>query len=213
MPKKLLISKIIKNRRQTAKEAIVEWLYIIKRFRLLIPLFIVSSASYGLTISYLPLFLDENTSLSLSSIGLIIALWIGIGVIAGLLYNKIQTYLSRKILIILSYITMGFMGFSISITTSAQLIIIFVISLGLSTFLSFPALFSFISEATHENVEGKTFGYIFTIQLGVGTFFLFLSGVLADIFGIWIPFSLLGFIGVFVTILLLIKRKSLYVFN
>jgi len=84
-----------------------------------------------------------------------------------------------------------------------------VILLGLSTFLSFPALFSFVSEATHKTVEGKTFGYIFTIQLGVGTVLLFLSGVLADIFGIWIPFALLAVAGLFATILLFSNRKIL----
>ena len=211
--KKILLSGVLKNKKQTVSEAIVEWFDIIKRFRLLIPLFVVSSASYGLTISYLPLFLDEKTTLALSSIGLIISLWAGIGVIACLFYGKIQSYLRRKTLITLSYIIIGVMGLFLTISTSITIIITIVILLGLSTFLSFPALFSFVSEATHETVEGKTFGYIFTIQLGVGTVILFLSGVLADIFGIWMPFALLGTTGLFATIIILSKRKFLYVFD
>ena len=132
---------------------------------LLIPLFIISAASYGLTISYLPLFLDEKTTLPLSSIGLIISLWIGMGVIAGLFYDKIQSYLNRKTLIILSYIMIGLMGFLLIISTSILMIIIIVILLGLSTFMSFPALFSFVSEATNETVEGKTFSGFLTVNL------------------------------------------------
>jgi len=62
------------NKKQTVSEAFIEWVHIIKRFRLLIPLFIVSGASWGLTISYLPLFLDEKTLLALSSIGIIVSL-------------------------------------------------------------------------------------------------------------------------------------------
>lgn len=207
--KKFLISRFSKNKKQTVFEAFIEWVHIIKRFRLLIPLFIVSGASWGLTISYLPLFLDEKTNLALSSIGIIISLWVGIGAIACLFYGKIQTYLRRKNIITLSYLTIGLMGFLLIFFTSIQIIIIIVVLLGLSTFLSFPALFSFVSEATHETVEGKTFGYIFTIQLGVGTVLLFLSGVLADIFGIWIPFALLAVAGLFATILLFSNRKIL----
>jgi MFS family permease len=212
-PKKLLISKIIKNKKQTTSEAIIEWFNIVKRFKLLIPLFVVSSTSYGLTISYLPLFLDENTALTLSSIGLIISLWIGVGAIACLFYDKIQSHIRRKNLITISYIIIGVMGLSLTIITLIPIMIIIVILLGLSTFLSFPALFSFVSEATHENVEGKTFGYIFTIQLGFGTFFLFLSGVFADILGIWIPFAFLGILGLFAVIIIFSSRRFLYDFN
>jgi len=61
-PEKYLISEFSKNKKQTASEAITEWVYIIKRFKLLIPLFIVSGASWGITISYLPLFLDEKNN-------------------------------------------------------------------------------------------------------------------------------------------------------
>jgi MFS family permease len=105
------------------------------------------------------------------------------------------------------------MGLLLTISTSIHIIVIIVILLGLSTFLSFPALFSFVSEATHETSEGKTFGYIFTIQLGFGTVVLFLSGVLADLFGIWIPFALLGGASLFATIMIFSKRKFLYVYN
>jgi FSR family fosmidomycin resistance protein-like MFS transporter len=211
-PKKLLISRV-KNKNKNLSEEIIEWFNIIKRFRLIIPLFIVSSASYGLTISYLPLFLDEKTSLTLSSIGLIISLWVGVGVISSLLYGKIQSYIRREILIVMSYIIIGLMGLLLAITTSIPAIIIIVALLGLSTFLSFPALFSFVSEATHETVEGKTFGYIFTIQLGLGTLFLFFSGLLADIFGIWIPFSFLGIIGLFATLIIFSNRKFLNAYS
>jgi len=211
--KKYLINGFSKNKKQTISEAFIEWIYIIKRFRLLIPLFIVSGASWGLTISYLPLFLNEKTNLSLSSIGIIISLWVGIGATACLFYGKIQEYLRRKNIIILSYLTIGLMGFLLIFSNSIQMIIIIVILLGLSTFLSFPALFSYVSEATHETVEGKTFGYIFTIQLGFGTFILFISGALADFFGIWIPFAFLGIVSLLTVNLLLFKHKKLCIQN
>ena len=207
-PLHYLYRKKTPQTKQTIKEAITEWKQIITRLKLLIPLFAVSITSYGITLSYLPLYLDEKTMLSLSTIGLITALWIGVGVITSFFYGNIQTHLTRKTLLTLAYSSIGVIGFILSLTTIIPLILILVILLGISTFLSFPALFSFISESTHETNEGKTFGYIFTLQLAVSTIFLFLSGALADLFGIWIPFTLLGLMGITATLILLIEQKK-----
>jgi len=201
------------NNKQTVAEAIDEWINIMKRLRLLIPLFIVSGIAWGVTINYLPLFLNEKTPLALSSIGIIVSLWIGVGTIVCLFYGKIQSYVGRKTIIILAYFTMGVMGFFLAFSTNVPIIIFIVILLGLSTFLTFPALFSFVSEATHESVEGKTLGYIFTLQLGGSAIFLFLSGIFADLFGIWIPFAFLGLASLLAAIVLFINRKQSYVLN
>ena len=45
--------------RQTAREAIIESIIMLKRLKFLIPLFIISGSAWGITISYLPLFLEE----------------------------------------------------------------------------------------------------------------------------------------------------------
>ena len=193
------------NKKQTLTEAIDEWINIMKRLRLLIPPFIVSGIAWGVTINYLPLFLNEKTPLILSSIGIIVSLWIGVGTIVCLFYGKIQSYVGRKNIVILAYLTMGLMGFFLAFSTNVLIIIFIVILLGLSTFLTFPALFSFVSEATHESVEGKTLGYIFTLELGGSAIFLFLSGIFADLFGIWMPFVFLGVVSLLVAFLLLIK--------
>ena len=193
------------NKKQTLTEAIDEWINIMKRLRLLIPPFIVSGIAWGVTISYLPLFLNEKTPLVLSSIGIIVSLWIGVGTIVCLFYGKIQSYFGRKNIVILAYLTMGVMGFFLAFSTNVLIIIFIVILLGLSTFLTFPALFSFVSEATHESVEGKTLGYIFTLELGGSAIFLFLSGIFADLFGIWMPFVFLGVVSLLVAFLLLIR--------
>ncbi len=208
---KYLKSKM-NQQRQTAKEALSEWIHIVTRLKLLIPLFAISITSYSITLSYLPLFLDEKTLLSLTTIGLIMALWIGVGVITSLFYERIQYYLKRKTLLYLCYSIIGIIGLVLSSTTDTLLILILVVFLGIATFLSFPALFSSISTATQDTNEGKTFGYVFTLQLLVGTILLFMSGALADIFGIWIPFTILGTISIIAALLLLISKKEIHDF-
>lgn len=210
-PKKYLISNIIQQK-QTAKEAFIEWFHIVNRLKLLIPLFAISITSYGITLSYFPLFLDEKTVLPLSIIGLIMALWIGVGVITSVSYDRIQSHVKRKTLLYFCYGSIGIIGLVLSLTANIAVILLLVVFLGIATFLSFPALFSFISTSTKETNEGKTFGYIFTLQLAVGTFLLFISGALADIFGIWIPFTILGIISIIAAILLFISKKDILEF-
>jgi len=191
------------NQKQTMSEAYQEWKKIMKNMLLYVPLFIISGAVWGVTISYLPLYLDETTELFLPTIGLIVSLWIGTGTIISFLYGRIQEVVGRRKLLTISYLLTGISSLLLITVSSIPLIISMVFLLGFSSFLTFPALFSFISEMTHESVEGKTFGYTFTLQLGGGTVFLFFSGIVADILGIWVPFALLGVSGLFASILLL----------
>ena len=207
-PKEYLYCTTSQSSKQTVREAFVEWRSIISRLIVLIPLFAVSITTYSLILSYLPLFLDEKTVLSLTTIGMLMGLWIGVGVLTSLFYERIQSLVKRKTLLVYTYLIIGFMGFILTITSSVVIVIVVIILLGISTFLSFPALFSLISSSTQEKNEGKTFGYVFTLQLLVGTILLFISGVLADIFGIWIPFAILGIIG-FIAAIILLKRKEL----
>ena len=196
------------NKKQTLNEAVFEAWEMLKRVKLLIPAFIISGAAWGITISYLPLLLDERTTLSLSAIGIIISIWMGMGVIVCFSYGRIQSYLGRRNTLIFAYLIMGIMGFALSIFTNIVIILFIMVLLGISTFVTFPAMFSFVSEKTHESMEGKTFGYILTIQLGGGTVLLFLSGVFSDIWGIWIPFTILGFLCFFVAFVLIGNRKK-----
>ena len=183
----------------------------IKKTTLFLPGYIISGLAWSIIINYLPLLLAERTDLSLSYIGFMIAVWVGIGVIVCLFYEKITNRFGRKNVIIISYIAIGLMGISLSIFTNVLILLIVIVLLGIATFLSYPALFSFISEITNENIEGKMFGYIFTVQLAGGTIILFLSGVTSDLWGIWTPFTILGVLSFISAALLFIKRKSILV--
>ena len=196
------------NQQQNIRETLAEWHQILKNIKLLVPAFMLSGAAWGTTLTYLPLLLDERTSLSLSVIGILAALWIGVGSIASFFYGSICERLKRKNVIILAYFTMGFMGLLLTFIVNVYALILIMMLLGLASFLTFPALFSFVSEVTHESKEGHTFGLMFTLQLGTGTALLFISGALADIIGIWIPFGILGVFSLVVALLLLTNYRK-----
>jgi FSR family fosmidomycin resistance protein-like MFS transporter len=174
-----------------------------KRIKILIPAFMISGASWGVIITYFPLLLIERTSLSLPVIGFLVALWAGIGSITSLSYGKIRSYIHRKKILVIAYVTLGILSVFLAVFTHIIILIMVMILLGIAVFLTYPALFSFVSEVTHESVEGWTFGLTFTFQTGGGTIILFIGGWLSDLFGIWMPFALLGTLSLLYTTVLL----------
>ena len=195
-------------KKQKIIEKIQDSVILLKKIKLLIPAFAISGSAWGIIVTYLPLFLDERTSLSLEYIGFVAAVWIGIGCITSFSYSRIKSYLGRKNVIIISYFIIGVACLILSFTVNVYIILLIMVLLGFSVFLTYPALSSFISEVTDESSEGSTFGIVFTLQLGGGTILLFLGGFLSDIYGIWIPFVILGIPSLFFSILLMFYRKN-----
>lgn len=203
-----------KDKNNYLKRSLFEDWNSIKKTKLFLPAFVVSGLAWGVIINYLPLLLSERTSISISLIGVVVSIWIGIGTIVCFSYGKISLKIGRKNVVILSYLIIGFMCIFLSIFTNLLVLLLIIIFLGLATFLTFPALFSFISEISEENLEGKTFGYIFTIELAGGTIVLFISGITSDIWGIWTPFIILGVLS-FLSVIPLIKiisKKSIMIY-
>ncbi|HUT00354.1 MAG TPA: MFS transporter [Candidatus Thermoplasmatota archaeon] len=180
----------------------------IRAIRLLIPAFIISGGAWGVFITYFPLLLTEQTTLSLPVIGFLVALWMGVGSVTSLAYGKIRSYIHRKKLLVLSYITIGFLSLSLVFFVHIVVLMVAMILLGVAVFLTYPALFSFVSEVTDESVEGWMFGITFTFQTGGGAIILLLGGVFSDLFGIWIPFALLGLLSLLLSLVLLYNYRK-----
>ena len=193
------------TKKHSITEMITDAFERMKGIKILIPAFMISGASWGVIMTYLPLLLTERTTLSLPVIGFLVALWAGIGSITSLSYGKIRSYINRKKLLVIAYATLGILSLFLAVFTHIIILIMIMILLGIAVFLTYPALFSFVSEVTHESVEGWTFGLTFTFQTGGGTIILFIGGVLSDLFGIGTPFALLGVLSLLFTMILLLN--------
>ncbi len=188
-------SYVIKKRPgrvRSVRAAVQEAWDFLSRIKLLVPAFMISGASWGVIITYLPLLMQERTTLSLTMIGILVSLWVVIGGIASCLYGRFHARVGRKKILIGSYFTIGIAGIGLSVSMSVVVFIVLLVLLGVTVFLTYPTLFSFVSEITSESLEGRTFALVFTLQLGGGTILVFLSGFLSDVVGVWIPFVLLG---------------------
>ena len=202
----VIVPKEIKK--HSIKEMATDAFHRMKGIKILIPAFMISGASWGVIITYFPLLLTERTTLSLPIIGFLVALWTGSGSITSLSFGKIRSYVHRKKLLVIAYLILGICCLFLAVFTHLIILIIIMILLGIAVFLTYPALFSYVSEVTHESVEGWTFGLTFTFQTGGGAIILFIGGVLSDLFGIWTPFALLGMLSLLFTIVLLFNYKK-----
>jgi FSR family fosmidomycin resistance protein-like MFS transporter len=203
---KLYVKKT--KKKQKIKEIIQENLVILKRIKILIPAYMISGSAWGIIITYLPLLLVEKTNLSLAYVGLVVSIWIGLGSLISFCYGNIQKIIGRKNVIIFAYLIIGLMSLLLSFVTNIFVILLIMILLGITVFLTYPALFSFTSEVTHESIESGTFGLVFTLQLGGGTILLFSGGFLADLFTIGAPFIILGLPSLLLSIILIVHRKK-----
>ncbi|HVQ00206.1 MAG TPA: MFS transporter [Candidatus Thermoplasmatota archaeon] len=194
--------------KQTLRDASADTWRLVKKIKLLVPAFVISGASWGITITFLPLLLNARTTISLPIIGLLVAMWTGIGSLSSLSYGRIRKKINRKKVLVLSYFGIGIMGIFLSYFTNVFIIIPVLILLGISVFLTYPALFSFVSEVTHETKEGWTFGITFTFQTGGSTVLSFFSGFLSDVYGIWVPFALVGMISFIFGVVLLFNYSK-----
>lgn len=197
--------------KETLKRKINKNIDLLKKMKLLIPALMISGSSWGIIITYLPLLLSERTELSLSYVGLMASVWIGIGCLTSFCYGRIQSFVGRKKVLTISYLAIGISCIMLSVYVNVLLILLLMIVLGITVFLTYPALFSFISEITHESSEGSTFGIIFTLQLGGGTSLIMIGGFLSDIYGIWTPFMLLGVPSLILSLVLIAYQKKQFV--
>jgi MFS family permease len=204
--KKYLIVKKEKTK-ESIQRKIKKSINLLKGLKILIPALMISGSSWGIIITYLPLLLSERTELPLSYVGLMASVWIGVGCITSFFYGKIQSVIGRKRVITIAYFSIGIGCILLSFYTNVLVILGLMMLLGIAVFLTYPALASFISEVTEESVEGRTFGVIFTLQLGGGTSLIFIGGFLSDIYGIWAPFMLLGIPSFILSIILIIYQK------
>lgn len=180
----------------------VSWFTILRRMTLWIPALAIGGASYIITVSYGNSLLVERVGLGEDLADIVIAIWIGSGVLTAYSYGHISKRIGRFRALTGAFLVIGLAGLAIAVVPSLALLLPIFVVFGVAVFITYPALFSFISEATEESIGGATFGVVFGFQLVGGALAGFAAGVMADLWGIHTPFLLLSGLGFLAFILL-----------
>lgn len=194
----LLTRKVSSEPVPDGPRAAPPWRQILRRVSLWIVPLSIGGAAYTITIGFGNSLLIQRLAFTEDTANFVIALWIAAGVLAAYYYGRISAVLGRFRSLLIAYFIVGISGLVLSLTPSAALIIPTFLLFGVGLFITYPALFAFISETTEDVIGGATFGIVFGLQLVGGALAGYTAGVMADSLGIHTPFLLmmaLGFAG------------------
>jgi FSR family fosmidomycin resistance protein-like MFS transporter len=138
-------------------------------------------ALYQVTSYYGPVNLTSMHGWSAGSADLVFAIWIGVGTITSYYFGRMSHRYGGHAILVWGYLISAAAAILLFLTAEWYLVVIVLGAFGAVLFLTYPALFSAVTRATHARERGAAFGLVFGFQLGGGAFVVYLCGVFADI--------------------------------
>lgn len=150
-----------------------------KMLFLVVPI-IAGGALYQVTSYFGPVRLTTAAGWSAGNADLMFAMWIGVGTITSYYFGAVSYRFGKTRLLLIGYLVSA--GAMLIIASALDWFVIGPVLLlyGAFLFLTYPALFSMINEATVESERGTAFGILFGFQLGGGAVVVYLCGIVAD---------------------------------
>ena len=142
----------------------------------------VGSVSYNVIAFFGPLLLHDLYGVNAGAAGFVVAAWLLIGTGVALSFGRTSRRFGRFRLTVFAYVAVGTACLAAALLGDPWLIIGVLCTLGAGIFITYPALFSFASEASHQRLQGAAFGFVFFFQLLGGAVGSFLAGGLSDLF-------------------------------
>jgi FSR family fosmidomycin resistance protein-like MFS transporter len=170
----------------------------------------IGGATFNVISTFGPPLVQRKFLQSDAVAGVSIALWILAGTIAAFYFGRLSARFGRYRTLLAAYLSLTVASLAVA-TLPLGFALAALWTLGSTLFVTYPATFSFISEASHVRLQGAAFGVIFGFQLLGGAAAVTLAGVLAEAFGPnpSAPFLLVAALcGVGFLYLLAIRRKA-----
>ncbi len=142
----------------------------------------IGSVSYNVVALFGPQLLHEVYGVNAGVAGLAVALWLLVGTVVALTFGRTSRRFGRFSLTVFAYVAIGVACLAAAVLSDAGLILVILWTLGAGLFLTYPALFAFVSEASHRRLQGAAFGLVFFFQLLGGAVGSFIAGVLSDVY-------------------------------
>ncbi len=142
----------------------------------------VGSVGYNVIALFEPLLLHYVYGVDAGVAGLVIAAWLLIGTFIAWSFGFTSRRFGRFQLTVLAYLTIGLACLLTALLASAWLIVAVTCTLGAGIFITYPALFSFASGASHRRLQGAAFGFVFFFQLLGGAVGSYIAGSLSDVY-------------------------------
>lgn len=141
----------------------------------------IGGATFNVLSNFGPILMHAGYGLSPELSGVSIAAWILVGSVAAFFFGRLSSRFGRYRSLLFAYLALAITGITASfLGLPATLAALW--TLGSTLFITYPATFSFISEASRARVQGAAFGVIFGFQLLGGALGVLAAGTLAQTF-------------------------------
>ncbi|MGQ9587856.1 MAG: MFS transporter [Thermoplasmata archaeon] len=150
-----------------------------KMWILVLPV-IAGGALYQITSYFGPISLTVRSGWTAGGADLAFALWIGVGTVTSYYFGAMSTRYGKVSLLTAGYTISALGVLSLTVFSQWYLVGPALATYGAFLMMTYPALFSIITDITHESERGTAFGILFGFQLGGGAACVYLSGIIAD---------------------------------
>lgn len=186
----------------------VSWKETVRDLRIYIFPILLGGLAWGISLNYAPSLLNHKLGISMSKTGLILGCWMAAGATVTMFYGRISERLGRPTTILTAYTAVVITSFTLGLSRNIGLTVAAFIVYGVSLFITFPAILSFVGSTIEAKNRTAAFSLVSNIQIVGNSVFAFISGFLSDAFGIHTPFLLLGSITLLVVMYLTVIIKK-----
>lgn len=160
----------------------------------------LGGAAFSIFTTFGPLLLHHRFGFDDTTSEVAIAVWIVAGAMIAFFFGRVSRRFGRLRTLTAAYAFVAIACLVAVVSGTVGIVLGLFWTLGSAVFITYPALFSFVSESSHERLQGAAFGIIFGFQLLGGSLGSFAAGSLAaglrsvgDLEST-APFYLLGFL-------------------
>jgi len=139
----------------------------------------LGGAAFAIFTSFGPPLLKDKFGLGDAEAGVSIALWILAGALVAFFFGRVSKRFGRFRTLVASYGFLAVASLVGAVAAHPAFVLAAFWTLGSALFVTYPALFSFVSESSQRRLQGAAFGFIFAFQLLGGALGSFAAGALA----------------------------------
>jgi len=163
--------------------------------RTLIPVIIVmglAAASYRIASSFITTHLTDFFELSLESANFILALMMVIGTVGSIVGGTLVDKLGEKSTVTIEMVILGVLSMVSVYISNVYFLSGMICIMGFFMLGVWPSFYSVIAGATSLGARAFMYGIFFAVTWSFGSFFPYISGAFADVFGLQVIYILIS---------------------
>jgi len=163
--------------------------------RTLIPVFIVmglAAASYRIASSFTTTYLRDFFGLGIESANFILALMMVVGTVGSIVGGAFTDKLGEKNTVAIEMVMLSVLSVVSIYISNVYFLSGVICIMGFFLLGVWPSFYSAIADTTSLGARAFMYGILFSVAWSFGSFFPYLSGACADVFGIQVIYILIG---------------------